>query len=61
MHRKRKQFLDARAKEIWIEEPEIQAIEVYRADGTWQSFEAPQRLYSPLLPGWELDLAAIFP
>ncbi|MDX2268493.1 MAG: Uma2 family endonuclease [Bryobacter sp.] len=61
VHRKRKQFLDAGAKEVWIVEPEIQAIEVYRADGTWQSFEVPQRLHSPLLPGWELDLAAIFP
>jgi Uma2 family endonuclease len=61
IHRKRKQYLAAGAKEVWIVEPEIQSIEVYSADGGWRCFEAPAALTTPLLPGWSLHLSPIFP
>lgn len=60
INRKRKQYLDAGAKEVWIVEPEIHMIEVYYPDGTSRSFESPTLLTTPLIPNWQLNLAEIF-
>jgi Uma2 family endonuclease len=60
LNRKRKQFLAAGAKEVWIVDPEIHMIQVYSADGSYQGFESPAQLQTPLIPNLRLDLAAIF-
>ncbi len=60
INRKRKQYLDAGAQEVWIVEPEIQMVEIYRQDGSWSGIEAPSVLTSRLIPGLAIDLAAIF-
>lgn len=60
LNRKRKQYFAAGAKEVWIVEPEIHMIQVYAADGSYQGFESPAQLSTPLIPNLRLDLAAIF-
>ena len=58
--RKRKQFLDAGTKEVWIFEPEIAMVDVYRADGSGRGFESPTVLTTPLIANLSLSLAEIF-
>jgi Uma2 family endonuclease len=58
--RKRKQLLDAGAKEVWLFEPEIEMVEVYYSDGTWRGFESPATLTTPLIPDLRLNLTEIF-
>jgi Uma2 family endonuclease len=60
LNRKRKQYFAAGAKEVWIVEPEIHMIQVYATDGSYQGFESPSQLTTPLIPDLRLDLAAIF-
>ncbi len=60
LNRKRKQYLAAGVKEVWIVEPEIHMVQVYYADESYRGFESPAQLTTPLIPNWKLDLTAIF-
>lgn len=62
--RKRDVYARHGVSEYWIADPDADRIEVHRHDGagypTPVIVEVPGGLSTPLLPGFELDLAAVF-
>lgn len=54
------------ALEYWVIDPELETVKIYRREGdgfgekTELSIEAGDRLTSPLLPGFEMDLEQLF-
>jgi Uma2 family endonuclease len=62
---KRRLYLKAGAQEYWVVDPELDVVRVYRSAHSVErpqelSREAGDVLTTPLLPGLELPLAAIF-
>lgn len=48
------------AQEVWVLEPEVRKITVYRFGEALRSFGSEGTLSSPLFPGWELRLEELF-
>ena len=56
------EYLDAGVPMLWIVNPERRTIRVYRNDGTTHLFRAHEIIENePLLPGFRLVVAAVFP
>lgn len=59
---KLEEYLDARIPLVWIVNPERRTIRVYRTDGTTRLFRGHDVIeMEPLLPGFRLVLADVFP
>ena len=60
---KRQTYFRSRVEELWIVDPQGRTVAVYRQGGNEESPVATLRsrelLTSPLLPGFELEIAAV--
>jgi Uma2 family endonuclease len=57
---KRDVYLAAGTRELWLADPQAATITVVRPDGRHQTARHGDRLTSPLLPGFAVDLARVF-
>jgi Uma2 family endonuclease len=57
---KRDVYLAAGARELWRADPQASTVTVVRPDGREQTVGHGDRLISPLLPGFALDVARVF-
>lgn len=56
-----KQYLAAGARAVWVFYPKVREVQVFRADGTSVVRRESEKLEEPdLLPGFSLDLKAVF-
>jgi Uma2 family endonuclease len=57
---KRDVYLAAGARELWLADPESAMVTAVRPDGRQQNLGHGDRLISPLLPGFAVDIARVF-
>jgi Uma2 family endonuclease len=57
---KRDMYLAAGARELWLADPQSGTVTVVRPDGRQEIVGRGDRLTSPLLPGFAVDIAGVF-
>ncbi|MGO9901787.1 MAG: Uma2 family endonuclease [Solirubrobacteraceae bacterium] len=57
---KRDAYLAAGARELWLADPQSATVTAVRPDGRQQTVEHGDRLISPLLPVFAVDVARVF-
>ena len=57
---KREVYVAAGARELWLADPQSATITAVRVDGDQDTVGGGERLFSPLLPGFALDVARVF-
>ncbi|MCX7013501.1 MAG: Uma2 family endonuclease [Candidatus Sumerlaeota bacterium] len=57
---KAERFLAAGVKEVWLVDPGRRSVMILRAPREWIALRGPDRLETPLLPGFGVPMAEIF-
>lgn len=61
VERKVGEYFDHGVREVWVVSPPERRVHVYTAHDAVRIVTAPADLETPLLPGWRLSLAELFP